>query len=186
MARKTRNDWVEAGIEVLAQQGAHALTIDRLAERLGVTKGSFYHHFKNQADYRDALLANWEERGMAGMPATPTTVAEALATLDRIVEASPVGTDRDRGMAIRFWATQDPLVRAYVERVDAQRLAFAGDVLTVVVGDRDRARFLGGMLYALLLGSGHMLPSADHETMLEFYEEFKRLLVADEGAADTD
>jgi AcrR family transcriptional regulator len=175
--RKTKRDWLEAGIDTLATQGVDALTIDRLAASLGVTKGSFYHHFRNQADYRDALLAFWEKEGIAAVPAVPETAAEALAEMDRIVDLSPISTRRkDPGLAIRSWAVRDPAVRAFVERVDRRRLRYAEDYLTVIVGDRRRARHLSHMLYALILGAGHMLPPVSHKGMLEFYEEFKRLL----------
>ncbi|MEV0081899.1 TetR/AcrR family transcriptional regulator [Saccharopolyspora sp. NPDC050642] len=40
-----KQDWLDAGLEILADQGVPALTIDRLATKLGLTKGSFYHHF---------------------------------------------------------------------------------------------------------------------------------------------
>ncbi len=175
--RKTRRDWLDAGMEVLAAKGVDALTIDRLAEGLGVTKGSFYHHFKNQADYRDALLGFWEREGSTPIPAVPETAAEARAQMDRIVDLSPISTRRkDPGLAIRSWAVRDPAVRAFVERVDKRRLKYAEDYLAVIVGDRQRARHLSRMLYALILGSGHMLPPVSHKGMLEFYAEFKRLL----------
>ena len=61
---------------VSASQGTDALTIDRLARGLGVTKGSFYHHFRNQADYRAALLKYWEQAGMADMVDLPETPME--------------------------------------------------------------------------------------------------------------
>ena len=169
-------------MEVLAAKGVDALTIDRLAESLGVTKGSFYHHFKNQADYRDALLAYWEQEGMAPIPAVPETASEALAGMDRIVDLSPISTRRrDPGLAIRSWAVRDPAVRAFVERVDRRRLRHAEDYLTVIVDDRRRARHLSRMLYALILGSGHMLPPVGHRDMLRFYAEFKRLLESAEA-----
>ncbi len=175
--RKTRRDWLDAGMEVLATHGPDALTIDGVATRLGVTKGSFYHHFKNQADYRDALLAYWEQEGTTQIPGAPDTPAEALAQMDRIVDLSPISTRRkDPGLAIRSWAVRDLTVRAFVERVDRRRLKYAEDYLAVIVGDRRRARHLSRMLYALILGSGHMLPPVSHKGMLEFYEEFKRLL----------
>ncbi len=177
MTRRKRTDWLDAGIDVLATRGVDALTIDGLAAVLGVTKGSFYHHFAGQADYRDALLVHWEEWGADALGPVPVTAAEALVALDRLVDSSPLGTDsRDPGMAIRFWATRDPAVRAFVERVDGRRLAHVENLLAVIVGDRGRASFLGRMLYALVLGAGHTLPPADHATLLAFYAEFKRLL----------
>ena len=39
------DDWIQAGFALLADGGPNALRIDRLCERLGVTKGSFYWHF---------------------------------------------------------------------------------------------------------------------------------------------
>jgi AcrR family transcriptional regulator len=177
VARKTRTDWLDAGIDVLATEGVDALTIDHLAEGLGVTKGSFYHHFKSQADYRDALLAFWEQWGMQYVTPQEQSVSEALGSLDLVVASSPIGAGGgDPGMAIRFWATRDPKVRAFVERVDDRRLRYVEDLLTVVVGERERAAFLSRMLYALILGSGHIVPPVDHSVMLDFYEQFKRLL----------
>jgi hypothetical protein len=72
-------------------------------------------------------------------------------------------------------------VREFVQRIDSERVAYAEDVLAVIVGDRERARVLARMLYALVLGSGHMLPPAEHRAMLQFYEEFKQLIDRDGG-----
>ena len=47
---------------VLAQHGVPALRIHRLASRLGLSKGSFYHHFDGIPGYRTALLAHVEQQ----------------------------------------------------------------------------------------------------------------------------
>jgi AcrR family transcriptional regulator len=54
--RKTQHDWLQAGLRILATSGAPGLTIDSLTSALGVTKGSFYHHFKGFGEYKTALL----------------------------------------------------------------------------------------------------------------------------------
>ena len=51
--RLSRDDWVAEATEVLASHGLSAVAVEPLAERLGVTKGSFYAHFAN----RDELVA---------------------------------------------------------------------------------------------------------------------------------
>ena len=55
-----KRDWLDAGLVLLAEQGAPSVTIERLAERLGLSKGSFYHHFKGMGGYRTALLEHFE------------------------------------------------------------------------------------------------------------------------------
>ena len=43
--RLSADDWIQAGFALLAEGGPNALRLDRLCERLEVTKGSFYWHF---------------------------------------------------------------------------------------------------------------------------------------------
>ena len=54
--RLSVDDWIQAGFSILAEDGLEALKIDRLCARLGVTKGSFYWHFKDMASYRAAVV----------------------------------------------------------------------------------------------------------------------------------
>ena len=39
---KTRDDWISAALAALAEGGIEAVKVERLAARLGVSKGSFY------------------------------------------------------------------------------------------------------------------------------------------------
>ena len=50
-------DYFDAGFELLASGGVGAVTIAALCYRLGVTKGSFYHHFSSQTAFQNELLA---------------------------------------------------------------------------------------------------------------------------------
>lgn len=59
--RLSVDDWIQAGFATLADDGLAALKIDRLCARLGVTKGSFYWHFKDMASYRAAIVQAWGE-----------------------------------------------------------------------------------------------------------------------------
>lgn len=63
--RLTGEAWEEAALEALAEQGVDGLTIESLARRLGVTKGSFYWHFNTRQALIAAALARWQERDRA-------------------------------------------------------------------------------------------------------------------------
>ena len=79
--RLSADDWIQAGFALLAEGGPNALRIDRLCERLEVTKGSFYWHFADMRAYRAALVEAWgdlrdedrrrfEEHGARSTPAS--------------------------------------------------------------------------------------------------------------------
>jgi AcrR family transcriptional regulator len=57
-----RSDWIEAAIAMLAEDNVEALRVDTLAEKLGVTKGSFYWHFKGREDLLSGVLDAWRLR----------------------------------------------------------------------------------------------------------------------------
>ena len=43
-----RAQWLSAGLEALRKGGVAAVRVERLAADVGVTKGSFYHHFRDR------------------------------------------------------------------------------------------------------------------------------------------
>jgi TetR/AcrR family transcriptional repressor of nem operon len=51
MVHPTKQALLEAGAEMLLEQGYHALGIQSLLAETGIPKGSFYHHFNNKEDF---------------------------------------------------------------------------------------------------------------------------------------
>src|SRR5829696_2935770 len=54
-------DWVEAARAAMVEGGIDAVAVEPLARRLGVTKGSFYWHFRDRRALLDATLERWQE-----------------------------------------------------------------------------------------------------------------------------
>src|SRR5471030_2770327 len=59
--RLTKDDWLKRGLKTLATDGAHALKVGPMAEKLRVSRGSFYWHFKDVADFQSQILRRWQE-----------------------------------------------------------------------------------------------------------------------------
>ena len=55
-----REAYFGAAYEILGEIGSDGITINALSERLGVTKGSFYHHFASLPAFVQALADWWE------------------------------------------------------------------------------------------------------------------------------
>jgi AcrR family transcriptional regulator len=117
--------WVETARDVLVDEGIDAVKVDRLALRLGVSRGGFYHHFADRADLLARLLRLWQD-SVVFVPAglAPATPKAALAAIDTLVEhlIAEDGYDPRFDMAVRAWSHADPEVAQAVEDADAERL----------------------------------------------------------------
>jgi AcrR family transcriptional regulator len=179
MAQKTKRDWWLAGTELLTSNGPQGLTIEALCQRLGVTKGSFYHHFNRYDDFRDSLLEFYEAEGtleiidqLADLP-TPQAKIEEL--IDIVVKASTAYLEYPEA-AIRAWSYQDESVKIVMARVDKQRLDYVQSLCAQILGDDDKALITARMLYTILVGSEQIEPALHGDDLRALFDQFLQLL----------
>jgi AcrR family transcriptional regulator len=156
----TMGRWLEEGLRVLAEQGAPGIRIDRIAARLGLSKGSFFHHFDSVAAYRRALLHRWESGALHDLgDAEPATILQDLA--------ARVGTllDLRLEVAVRAWALQDPDAAAAQQRVDLARLAALETIWSRIVEDPRRARAAAMLPHLIAIGATTALPPTSREDL---------------------
>jgi AcrR family transcriptional regulator len=154
--------WLHEGLTVLAELGAPALRIDRLAERLGMTKGSFYHHFDGLAAYKTELLTYFGElstmRYIEAAELVPNLGArERLSRLMTLVLRAP-DNEGKLEIAFRAWAQQDSDVHETQRRIDATRIDYVRDLCRGLGLPPRRALDMARVIYTVLIGSGHIVP----------------------------
>ena len=166
--RLNRDAWIGGAIELLAGRGVDAVRIEPLARRLGVTKGSFYWHFKDRPALLAAILARWEENQtdllvrIAGhADATP---AERL----RLLLEMTAGTHADRAfrnaeIAIRNWSRNDPAATVAVRSVDARRSVYIENFFVALGFGEAAARTRAGLFQGLLLGEALLVRDESEE-----------------------
>jgi AcrR family transcriptional regulator len=172
MALLTRRRWLEEGLALLEETGAEALTIESLTNRLGVTKGSFYHHFANYQDFKERLLEFWEEEGTLRIIQWAEQEASPPEKLARVIQASLHPSRLD--VALRAWALQDERVRVHQQRIDQLRLAYLEEVAYAQTADRLSARQLARAFYSLYVGSQHLIPPIEGEDLRALYQLAQR------------
>lgn len=170
MVQLSRRRWLEEGLAVLEEAGAEALTIESLTTRLGVTKGSFYHHFTNYQDFQERLLSFWEEEGTLRIIQGAEQEASPADKLAWVLRASFHPSHLHQlDVALRAWALQDDQVRVHQQRVDQQRLAYLEALVTASTEDPVDARLLARAFYCLYVGSQHLLPPLQGEDLSALY-----------------
>ncbi len=53
MKKVEKKQWFIIGLQIIENEGISKITIDNLCALLKITKGAFYHHFKNIDGYID-------------------------------------------------------------------------------------------------------------------------------------
>jgi AcrR family transcriptional regulator len=163
-----RAHWLVAGLESLRRDGVAGVRVERLAADLGITKGSFYWHFRDRDELLEALLEHWShemtdvefERIQAMKARLP---GRLLALAVDVLEKGMGRYDP----AIRAWARTDRRVAAAVAQVDRRRVrALAGFFGQGGFGSA-QARTRARLFYTFLLGEPQVRAPAREARELE-------------------
>jgi TetR/AcrR family transcriptional repressor of nem operon len=68
MARKgedTRNRILDAAQAMVLDRGFAGVSVDQLIQSLGLTKGAFFHHFRNKNELARSLIRRYADQGLA-------------------------------------------------------------------------------------------------------------------------
>ena len=140
----SKQQWLDKALKQLGKKGNLGLTIEDLSTAVGVTKGSFYWHFKNRDDFVRSLFDYWAEL-------STTHVIEHVSQVDgsasdRLLALSRFLIEKDicqYELSIRGWVQIYPKLIPLLKEVDLRRyeyvahlfqeLGFTGDDLEMRV-----------------------------------------------------
>ncbi|MEM9975597.1 MAG: TetR/AcrR family transcriptional regulator [Pseudomonadota bacterium] len=120
--RFSRDDWVALGLAELSARGPEGVKLEAICTAAGLTRGSFYHHFKGHEGFLAALAQRWRD-------AQTTELAEALDTTAPPADQSAALTDAALEidyrleLGIRELGRRVPAIAVIIREADAARLA---------------------------------------------------------------
>ena len=124
-------DWLKLALDTLDNEGISKVNVEYLARKLGVTKGSFYWHFKNRETLLIGMLNYWTEtlttEVIERSRQNSKDAKETLFKLMTIITEEKVGRYE---AAIRAWAMHDGMAKGVLHKVDVQRLKYITSVFT--------------------------------------------------------
>jgi AcrR family transcriptional regulator len=124
-ARLTQEQWLEKALELLAREGESKIRIDALVKKLGVTKGSFYWHFKNRNDFLNKLVTYWvDSRTLTAFPEIDAVSGGPEKQLYYLMEWVLVNKGGDYDLAIRALVEHEPELRPIVRKADTLRFEY--------------------------------------------------------------
>ena len=159
---------------MLGEKGLDGVRVEPLARRLGVTKGSFYWHFKGRQELIEALVDYW------------FSLWDDEISNDRLSQSNPVDRiwvlfenvigrlSRGQTVSLRMLSHSDEDIARRIEERDRQRLAFLIDQLQELGFSPQEARVRGQVYQVLMTGeflrSGGQLLSARIERARDYHQ----------------
>lgn len=159
--RLARSDWLELGERLLSEEGPQALSLERLTEAAGRTKGSFYHHFRSRDGFLAALAGHWRET-VALAVARPYRDDPSPAAWRALLLDAPFQLNQPFERALRRLAVGEPIVHAAVEQVDRARIDSLTFLVSQLRDDLEDPRAFAVLMYAVIVGVQWLLKPADN------------------------
>ncbi|MCY1033653.1 TetR/AcrR family transcriptional regulator [Corallococcus sp. BB11-1] len=150
-------DWADAALWSLAE-GVDALSVERLARGLGVTKGGFYWHFNDRADVLQAALARWEQLATTEFIQRLEALPEPRQRLHQLLALTfDLGPHGRIEVAIVAGAAADPRIQPVLARVSQRRIDYLVKLYRALGLPAREARNWSLQAYSTYVGLLHLV-----------------------------
>lgn len=194
-------DWVEAARSAMAEGGIDAVAVEPLARRLGVTKGSFYWHFKDRKALIEAMLERWEQESTEARITASRRISDPRERLIRLGEEvfGDVPRDGDASARTIFLrrafeiaisdAADDAVVGPVLRRVTEHRIGYLNECYRALGLSPEEARHRALLVYAAHAGTVRLFRDAPDlvprgEDYAAYRRHFLSTLMPEDQAGD--
>ena len=129
--RYSKDEWCSRALDILSREGHTLLRIEQISKSLGVSKGSFYWHFKDRNDFVISIAKYWATYSTSLVIEEVDQVhgdaKERLLAIMNVVFREDLGR---YDLIMRAWAAKEPRVAVILKRVDAQRMAYVRSIFS--------------------------------------------------------
>jgi AcrR family transcriptional regulator len=180
--RLSAEDWEDAALTLIAEQGVGALAVEALARQLGVTKGSFYWHFRTREALLQAALERWEQYGEREIISQIEAIPDPRERLPELFRRVAHEVQPHRVYAALLKALDHPLVVPVMARVSKRRTEFLHTSYTEAGLETEEALNRARLTYAAYVGFLQLnftlgLPRLSHDEFDAYVEHMIATLI---------
>jgi AcrR family transcriptional regulator len=158
--RPGERQWIDAAVAHLVKANVDDIRIEELSRELGVSKGSFYWHFRNRDHLLDRVLEHWLDRATVRTSRWARGGTSAPERLLRILSlparTPPEKRGADLELAIRSWARRDERAAEMVRKVDQKRAEFLTEVMQELGFSGEEVQRRAAIAQSFMLGDAFL------------------------------
>lgn len=160
-------------MQMLSGLGEDAIKIDKLCKDLKLTKGAFYHHFKNIEEYTMQLMQYWQVTKTENIINTANSEADFEKKVEKL-NNMVIDEDHLLEIRIRAWGIRNAKVNEFIKLVDQKRLVYLKSLYLEKNFAEEQADALAKLEYAAFVGMQqlfHDLPLAQKSKLSEIFHK---------------
>ena len=157
--RLSKEEWLLHSLQTLANEGFTSLKADNLAKSLGVSRGSFYWHFKDLKDFHRQVLDMWKTIMVDGtieqLEGVQPESGDTLAAKQKLEQLISIAGSSDPSLeqSIRAWAFSDSKVQDAVDEVNGLCTQYIEGLLQGMGFSEELAQVKARIIYAGHVGN---------------------------------
>lgn len=192
-AEVRKNEIIDAADELFNQKGFDGTSTNDILEKVGIARGTLYHHFKSKEEIMDALIERYSNRLLGAAQAIATD--KSIPVVERLIRAVMAlnlsGGSSDEIMA-HIHKPQNALMHQKVQKIIFNRVP---PILTEIIEDGMKQGIFHTpypyecmemlVVYATAVFDGDMVTLTDEERMsriFAFIHNIESLLGAESGS----
>ncbi|RST58698.1 TetR/AcrR family transcriptional regulator [Siminovitchia terrae] len=192
-AEERRNEILDAADELFGQKGFDGTTTKDILEKVGIARGTLYHHFKSKEDIMDALIERFNVRllGAAQEIAADKSIP-VVERIIRVVTALNINGGSSTEIMEHIHQPQNALMHQKIQKVIISEVP---PILTEIIREGIEQGMFNTpfpyecmemvVIYATAVFDGDMVAMTNEERfsrMLAFICNVERLLGAESGS----
>ncbi|MBY6273745.1 TetR/AcrR family transcriptional regulator [Parageobacillus thermoglucosidasius] len=192
-AEERKNEIIDAADELFSQKGYDGTSTNDIIEKVGIARGTLYHHFKSKEDIMDALIERYSDRllGAAQEIAADKRIP-VVERLIRVVMALNLSGGSSKEIMEHIHKPQNALMHQKIQKVIFNKVP---PILTEIIRDGIEQGLFNTsfpyecmemiVIYATTVFDGDMVTLTEEERssrMLAFICNVERLLGAESGS----
>jgi AcrR family transcriptional regulator len=160
-----RDKWLDAAFSAAVTGGFSEIKVLAISDALGVTRGSFYWHFKSQQELIDALVERWYQKELETIESLKKAFVDDARTdlmmifSNAIAFLTPNTPDLQFSVALRAYARSHPDVAQRIAEVDRLRTTVIFERYLLAYPGPAQARQRTVIFYLALGGAATMVTS---------------------------
>lgn len=185
--RTVRADWIGLATQILVRDGVESVKVMNLAQKLNVSRSSFYWFFKSRQELLNELLSSWEDRNTTSIVerANRTTASITAAVLE-VFECWVDEELFDPGLdfAVREWARRSTDVRQLVDRADNTRISAIKSMFQRHGYDDPEAFIRARVLYYMQVGYYALDVDEPMDRRLSYIDAYVKSFTGEDASRD--